>query len=133
MDEDAIPMTFVLGDLVWSRVGTAPYWPSVICHDPDTKKYTQVKESKRHGLHRVFHVKFYGGQRGQRAWVDQPHMLKFEGLEAFQELSHSATGKQQKKAFCPTNAKNTWLTAVNECLSVVGKKETCPKNRSSSY
>ena len=133
MDKDAVPMTFVLGDLVWSRVGTAPYWPSVICHDPDTKKYTQVKESKRHGLHRVFHVKFYGGQRGQRAWVDQPHMLKFEGLEAFQELSHSATGKQQKKAFCPTNTKNNWLTAVNECLSVVGKKETCPKNRSSSY
>ena len=58
------------------------------------------------------------------AWVDQPHMLKFEGLEAFQELSNSVTSKQQKAAFCPKsgNMKNIWLQAIQECVSVVGKK-----------
>ena len=102
----------------------------MICHDPDTKKFTQVKESKRQGLHRVFHVKFFGGQRGKRAWVDQPHMLKFEGLEAFQELSNSATGSKQKAAFCPKygNTKTIWLQAINECVSVVGKNDNMYKN-----
>ena len=135
MDEDAIPSTFELGDLAWSRVGTAPYWPSVICHDPDTKKFTQVKESKRQGLHRVFHVKFFGGQRGKRAWVDQPHMLKFEGLEAFQELSNSATGSKQKAAFCPKygNTKTIWLQAINECVSVVGNNDNMYKKEYSIW
>ena len=91
VDEDAVPCTFELGDLAWSRVGTAPYWPSVICHDPDTKKFTQVKESKRHGPHRVFHLKFFGGQRGKRG-----RMMK--KLLNFQKKNREITFCYSRKA-----------------------------------
>ena len=123
IDKDVVPSTFELGEIAWSRLGKWPYWPSKICHDPDTKKFTKVKESRRLGIHRLFHVEFYGGKRGKRAWVCQPHMLRFEGLEAFQELAKSA-GKMQKAAFFPTGyIKNIWISAVEECLSVVEKSD----------
>ena len=121
VDQDALPSTFSLGDLAWSRVGSHPYWPSVICYDPDSdKKFTQVKNTKRKGLTRVYHVQFYG--RVQRAWVSQPQMLKFEGVEAFQDLSHQVTNKSMKAAFFPKGSqKNHWKEAVEDCLKVVGK------------
>ena len=71
IDESKVEATHELGELVWARVGSAPYWPSIICHDPTDNKFTQVKIHKRSGsgLIRSFHVQFFG--RVQRAWVHQ--------------------------------------------------------------
>ena len=69
IDESKVEATHELGELVWARVGSAPYWPSIICHDPTDNKFTNVKIHKRSGLIRSFHVQFFG--RVQRAWVHQ--------------------------------------------------------------
>ena len=112
--------TFELGEYAWSKLGRWPYWPSIVCPDPDTKEFTTVKESKQFGNHRLFHVEFFGGKR---AWVKQKHMLSFEGLEAFEELGNSMD-KVKKADFFPTGyTLKLWLSAVEECLSALEKSE----------
>ena len=109
-----------MGEYAWSKLGRWPYWPSIVCHDPDTNEFTTVKESKRFGNHRLFHVQFFGGKR---AWVKQQHMLSFEGLEAFEELGNSMD-KVKKADFFPTGyTLKLWVSAVEECLSALEKSE----------
>ena len=123
-DEESLPSTFNLGNLAWARVGSAPYWPCLITNDPSDpkEKFTHVKLHKKL-LRREYHVHFFG--RVQRAWVQQPHMLKFEGLEAFNQLSAKAP-KALKPAFYPRNTnKKSWQEAVDECVQLEAK--TCPE------
>ena len=109
-----------MGEYAWSKLGRWPYWPSIVCPDPDTNEFTIVKESKRFGNHRLFHVQFFGGKR---AWVKQKHMLSFEGLEAFEELGNSMD-KVKKADFFPTGyTLKLWVSAVEECLSALEKSE----------
>ena len=117
-DEEALPSTFNLGNLAWARVGNAPYWPCLISNDPSSPqdKFTHVKLHKKI-LKREYHVHFFG-VRVQRAWVQQPHMLKFEGLVAFSDLSMKAP-KGLKPAFYPRNAnKKLWKEAVDEAVKL---------------
>ena len=117
-DEEALPSTFDLGNLAWARVGNAPYWPCLITNDPSSpkEKFTHVKLHKKI-LKREYHVHFFG-VRVQRAWVQQPHMLKFEGLVAFNDLSMKAP-KGLKPAFYPRNAnKKSWKEAVDEAVKL---------------
>ena len=117
-DDEALPSTFNLGNLAWARVGNAPYWPCLISNDPSSpkEKFTHVKLHKKI-LKREFHVHFFG-VRVQRAWVQQPHMLKFEGLVAFNDLSMKAP-KGLKPAFYPRNAnKKSWKEAVDEAVKL---------------
>jgi hypothetical protein len=117
--EASIPSTFNLGDLAWAKVGTAPYWPCTVTQDPDSTTFTTVKASfKKLGPRRVYHVHFFGS-RPQRAWVPQPNMLNFEGLQAFNELAKSAT-KARKPAFVAKGGtKVGWSEAVEDCIKAV--------------
>lgn len=120
-DEESLPSTFDLGDLAWARIGSAPYWPCIITHDPNDK-YTCVKmNNRRKELRREYHVQFFG-RVVQRAWVEQPNLLKFEGLEAFDKLAKNVTNKATKAAFTPkSNVKATWSEAIQDCISCVVK------------
>lgn len=33
---------FVIGDLVWSKVGTYPWWPCMVSSDPQMKVHTRI-------------------------------------------------------------------------------------------
>ena len=102
-DEESLPSTFSLGDLAWARVGQAPYWPCVITLDPgldpDTKdKYTKVLNNVKGGLRRKYHCQFFG-IIVERSWVVSSNMLKFEGLQAFNELAQTVPKTQRLTAF----------------------------------
>lgn len=30
---------FEIGDIVWAKIGKYPFWPSIVCIDPDTNTY----------------------------------------------------------------------------------------------
>ena len=116
-DEESLPSTFSLGDLAWARVGQAPYWPCVITIDPDSKdKYTKVIKRHKAGFRRDYHLQFYGS-RVQRAWVISSNMLKFEGLQAFNDLAQKVSKKQRLMAFKPKDAKTRvlWNEAIEAC------------------
>jgi len=54
---------FKVGDIVWAKIGKYPYWPSVICIDPESKLF--VKEVKRK---KMLHVRFCN-DKGRRSWT----------------------------------------------------------------
>ena len=121
-DEESLPSTFSLGELAWARIGTAPYWPCCITYDPDDKeKYTHVKMmQKSKSLKREYHVQFFG--RVQRAWIVSSSMLKFEGIDAFQELANTVSRKQAKAAFQAKGSyKESWNEAVIEIADLDDK------------
>ena len=72
-----------------------------------------------------YHVQFFG--KVQRAWVKEQSLIKYEGLEAFNEAgsklkSSSGRKSEQKRkllnAYFPTGtAKITWQAAVDGKLN----------------
>jgi len=32
-------INFEIGDIVWAKIGKYPFWPSIVCIDPDTNTY----------------------------------------------------------------------------------------------
>lgn len=40
-DED-----YQVGDIVWAKIGKYPFWPSIVCCDPDSKTYMKGSPSK---------------------------------------------------------------------------------------
>lgn len=38
---------FKIGDIVWSKIGRYPFWPSIICNDPEINVYTRRSPSKK--------------------------------------------------------------------------------------
>ena len=121
-DEESLPSTFALGDLAWARVGQAPYWPCVITLDPISKdKYTKVWDRKG-SFRREYHLQFFG-VKVERAWVVSSNMLKFEGLQALNELAQTVPKKQRLTAFKPRykNQKPAWDDAIDSCAKLVKK------------
>ena len=49
------PCEFPSGQMVWARVGGAPFWPSVVVADPDLLLSTRVS-AKGSGFAREYHV-----------------------------------------------------------------------------
>lgn len=42
IQETGICKEFVIGDLVWSKVGTYPWWPCMVSSDPQMKVHTRI-------------------------------------------------------------------------------------------
>lgn len=37
---------YIIGDIVWVKIGKFPYWPSIVCIDPESNTFTKGSLSK---------------------------------------------------------------------------------------
>lgn len=65
--------SWLVGDIVWSKIPGHPWWPSMVSYDPNTAVSFKYK-----GRARYYHVQFFG-QDPVRGWVSERSILKFEG------------------------------------------------------
>ncbi|XP_028268943.1 histone-lysine N-methyltransferase NSD3 isoform X5 [Parambassis ranga] len=72
---------FVIGDLVWSKVGTYPWWPCMVSSDPQMKVHTRINTRG----HREYHVQFFGSI-AERAWIHEKRIVMYQGKQQFDEL-----------------------------------------------
>ncbi|XP_061585454.1 histone-lysine N-methyltransferase NSD3 isoform X1 [Cololabis saira] len=72
---------FVIGDLVWSKVGTYPWWPCMVSSDPQMKVHTRINTRG----HREYHVQFFGSV-AERAWIHEKRIVLYMGKQQFDEL-----------------------------------------------
>lgn len=68
------PCEFPSGQMVWARVGGAPFWPSVVVADPDLLLSTRVA-AKGSGLAREYHVqgwtRFNKNKKLPWVWIEK--------------------------------------------------------------
>uniref|UniRef100_A0A3B3ZHF7 Histone-lysine N-methyltransferase NSD3 n=1 Tax=Periophthalmus magnuspinnatus TaxID=409849 RepID=A0A3B3ZHF7_9GOBI len=74
---------FVIGDLVWSKVGTYPWWPCMVSSDPQMKFFVLGAHVKK--SHREYHVQFFGSV-AERAWIHEKRIVTYQGKQQFDEL-----------------------------------------------
>ncbi|XP_029017259.1 histone-lysine N-methyltransferase NSD3 isoform X3 [Betta splendens] len=72
---------FVIGDLVWSKVGTYPWWPCMVSSDPQMKVHTRINTRG----HREYHVQFFGSV-AERAWIHEKRIVMYQGKKQFDDL-----------------------------------------------
>ncbi|XP_041855275.1 histone-lysine N-methyltransferase NSD3 isoform X7 [Melanotaenia boesemani] len=72
---------FVIGDLVWSKVGTYPWWPCMVSSDPQMKVHTRINTRG----HREYHVQFFGSV-AERAWIHEKRIFVYQGKQQFDDL-----------------------------------------------
>ena len=65
--------SWLVGDVVWSKIPGHPWWPSMVAYEPNNAVYFQFK-----GRARYYHVQFFG-QDPVRGWVAERSVIKFEG------------------------------------------------------
>ncbi|XP_026043026.1 histone-lysine N-methyltransferase NSD3 isoform X3 [Astatotilapia calliptera] len=79
---------FVIGDLVWSKVGTYPWWPCMVSSDPQMKVHTRINTRG----HREYHVQFFGSV-AERAWIHEKRIVMYQGKQQFDELQSETLRK----------------------------------------
>ena len=122
-------------DIVWAKIGGHPWWPGIVCNDPDLQIFTRTKRRQGNKLAREMNVCFFGDNT--RAWVvsltlsgsvavvslfiqDEKNLRSFDGLEEFENFKSEAltnvsskTKQKLMKALNPTNAiREKWTASV---------------------
>ncbi|KAM3610977.1 uncharacterized protein V6R79_011595 [Siganus canaliculatus] len=105
---------FVIGDLVWSKVGTFPWWPCMISSDPQMKVHTRINTRG----HREYHVQFFGSV-AERAWIHEKRIVMYQGKQQFDELQaetlRKATNPVEKHKLLkpiPQRERSQWEVGV---------------------
>ncbi|XP_067470390.1 histone-lysine N-methyltransferase NSD3 isoform X3 [Thunnus thynnus] len=105
---------FVIGDLVWSKVGTYPWWPCMVSSDPQMKVHTRINTRG----HREYHVQFFGSV-AERAWIHEKRIVMYQGKQQFDELQaetlRKATNPVEKHKLLkpiPQRERSQWEVGV---------------------
>ncbi|NXJ24102.1 NSD3 methyltransferase, partial [Dicrurus megarhynchus] len=72
---------FQVGDLVWSKVGTYPWWPCMVSCDPQLDVHTKINTRGA----REYHVQFFSNQP-ERAWVHEKRVREYQGHKQYEQL-----------------------------------------------
>uniref|UniRef100_A0A670YLA6 Histone-lysine N-methyltransferase NSD3 n=1 Tax=Pseudonaja textilis TaxID=8673 RepID=A0A670YLA6_PSETE len=72
---------FEVGDLVWSKVGTYPWWPCMVSRDPQLEVHTKINTRGA----REYHVQFFSNQP-ERAWVHEKRVREYKGRKQYDQL-----------------------------------------------
>uniref|UniRef100_A0A8B9L1Q4 Histone-lysine N-methyltransferase NSD3 n=1 Tax=Astyanax mexicanus TaxID=7994 RepID=A0A8B9L1Q4_ASTMX len=72
---------YEIGDLVWAKVGTFPWWPCMVSSDPQLKVHIRINTRG----HREYHVQFFGSV-AERAWIHEKRIVVYKGASQFEEL-----------------------------------------------
>ncbi|XP_049906747.1 histone-lysine N-methyltransferase NSD3 isoform X3 [Epinephelus moara] len=105
---------FVIGDLVWSKVGTYPWWPCMVSSDPQMKVHTRINTRG----HREYHVQFFGSV-AERAWIHEKRIVLYQGKQQFDDLQaetlRKATNPVEKHKLLkpiPQRERSQWEVGV---------------------
>ncbi|KAM9391449.1 histone-lysine N-methyltransferase NSD3 [Pholidichthys leucotaenia] len=105
---------FVIGDLVWSKVGTYPWWPCMVSSDPQMKVHTRINTRG----HREYHVQFFGSV-AERAWIHEKRIVMYQGKQQFDELQaetlHKTTNPVERQKLLkpiPQRERAQWEVGV---------------------
>uniref|UniRef100_A0A8C7GZA7 Nuclear receptor binding SET domain protein 3 n=1 Tax=Oncorhynchus kisutch TaxID=8019 RepID=A0A8C7GZA7_ONCKI len=85
-----------VGDLVWAKVGTYPWWPCMVSCDPQMNVHTRINTRG----HREYHVQFFGSV-AERAWVHEKRVVMYQGEHQFDELQAETLRKTTKTLMKP--------------------------------
>ncbi|XP_018109063.1 histone-lysine N-methyltransferase NSD3 isoform X2 [Xenopus laevis] len=72
---------FHVGDLVWSKVGTFPWWPCMVSCDPQLHVHSKINTRGA----REYHVQFFSSEP-ERAWVHEKRMKEYRGEQQYEQL-----------------------------------------------
>uniref|UniRef100_A0A8C1V6P4 Histone-lysine N-methyltransferase NSD3 n=1 Tax=Cyprinus carpio TaxID=7962 RepID=A0A8C1V6P4_CYPCA len=84
---------YEIGDLVWAKVGTYPWWPCMVSSDPQSSVH--IRLNKR-GV-KEYHVQFFGSVP-ERAWIHEKRIVVYKGESQFEDLQ----AETLRKATNPT-------------------------------
>ncbi|XP_071883300.1 histone-lysine N-methyltransferase NSD3 isoform X4 [Anas platyrhynchos] len=79
--QGAHDVKFQVGDLVWSKVGTYPWWPCMVSCDPQLDVHTKINTRGA----REYHVQFFSNQP-ERAWVHEKRVREYKGHKQYEQL-----------------------------------------------
>ncbi|XP_018618030.1 histone-lysine N-methyltransferase NSD3-like isoform X2 [Scleropages formosus] len=82
-----------VGDLVWAKVGTYPWWPCMVSCDPQAKIHTRINTRG----HQEYHVQFFGSVP-ERAWIHEKRVVVYQGKHQFEELQAETLRKTSNPA-----------------------------------
>ncbi|XP_075063136.1 histone-lysine N-methyltransferase NSD3 isoform X4 [Mixophyes fleayi] len=72
---------FHVGDLVWSKVGSYPWWPCMVSCDPQLHVHSKINSRGA----REYHVQFFSNEP-ERAWIHEKRMREYRGQKQFEQL-----------------------------------------------
>lgn len=106
---------YLVGDLLWSKIGHHPFWPAMVSFDPVNGIYTKVIRNK----HRIYHVQYFG-DAAQHGWTQPNRVLPFEGLDKFVAL-----GDLERAPYAvPPRKRDAWMIAVEEAVAAMEMTRT---------
>ncbi|XP_075714943.1 histone-lysine N-methyltransferase NSD3 isoform X3 [Rhinoderma darwinii] len=76
-----IGVWFHVGDLVWSKVGTYPWWPCMVSCDPQLHVHSKINSRGA----REYHVQFFSNEP-ERAWIHEKRMREYRGQKQYEQL-----------------------------------------------
>lgn len=85
-------VNFEVGDLVWSKVGTYPWWPCMVSSDPQLEVHTKINTRGA----REYHVQFFSNQP-ERAWVHEKRVREYKGRKQYDQLVLEANNSEKQK------------------------------------
>ncbi|KAG0428459.1 hypothetical protein HPB47_024549 [Ixodes persulcatus] len=101
---------YLVGDLLWSKVGGHPFWPCMVSFDPLSGIYTKTVRQQ----HRLYHVQYFGDD-AQHGWTQPGRIMPYEGLAKF-----LAMGNLERAPYnVPDRKRDAWRVAVQEATDAL--------------
>ncbi|XP_059497133.1 histone-lysine N-methyltransferase NSD3 isoform X4 [Stegostoma tigrinum] len=91
-NQSVISNCYQIGDLVWAKVGTYPWWPCMVSCDPLLQVHTKINTRGA----REYHVQFFGTVP-ERAWIHEKRVVPYKGRSQYSVLV-AETAKQASNA-----------------------------------
>ncbi|KAL1490292.1 hypothetical protein ABEB36_013009 [Hypothenemus hampei] len=118
-------LSYSLGNMVWAQVGKFPYWPAIICKEPDTEKIYNLVEIKNRPKQVYYHLRFFGDY-GRRAWVNKNRLILYYSGQDLEIIGKSIkleykANRISKYCVVPYKYQKKWKKAVEEVESYKNK------------
>ncbi|XP_078285208.1 histone-lysine N-methyltransferase NSD3 isoform X4 [Rhinoraja longicauda] len=91
-NQTEVSTLYQVGDLVWTKVGTYPWWPCMVSCDPLLQVHTKINTRGA----REYHVQFFGTVP-ERAWIHEKRVATYKGRSQYESLV-AETARQASSA-----------------------------------
>ena len=96
----------LVGDVVWARVPTYPWWPAMLSYDPNLGQYRDTKNR--------LHVQFFG-ERVERAWIASTSTQPFHAHEQLMTFKDACPVKRRRSV----GIQRSWSLALRQATEAV--------------
>ncbi|XP_022123425.2 histone-lysine N-methyltransferase, H3 lysine-36 specific [Pieris rapae] len=88
---------YQVGDLAWARMGSYPFWPSIVTREPSSNLF--IKKKLFGKLEKdIIHVTFLG-DNGRRGWILVSMLRKYLGRQEFETTRENFTSEAKRKDY----------------------------------